>query len=381
MSAESSAVVPDRSRLSRAPEWLWPVSFAFVASRLMVFGVILLSRLQVPPGPFWRAGGLLSVLTQGEAARYLSVGQNQGWPEFSSHQPVSAFFPVFPLVLKLLSFAVGNTSLPAVLITNLCLFAAGILLYQLLRVEHADARIARMAVIFLMFTPASYFFSCAVPASLALLLAVASVFAAVKGRWVVACLCGLLLALTVSIGFCIMLPLLLEYVRQSRDAAGRQHRWLRREALLLSIFPLLLAAAVYIGHSRFHDPFALLHASGAGKRTVTSLLGMSDYFQGYASFYNWLFAGTILVSAVICIAGFFVKLRSSYLAFAGVLIVVCWWSRDLEAVRTLGFAFPLFTIMALLSARHGWLYETFLTCSMTLLALCTIVAANGFWVT
>lgn len=380
MSAESSPVVPDRGPLSTAPQWLWPVSFAFVTSRLMVFGVILLSRLQVPPGPFWRDGGLLSVLTQGEAAKYLAVGQNQGWPEFSSDQPVSAFFPVFPLVLKLLSFGFGNVGLPAVLIANLCLFAAGILLYQLLRMEYADARIARTAVIFLMFTPASYFFSCAVPASLALLLAMASALAAVNGRWVVACLCGLLLALTVRIGFCIILPLLLEYVRQSRDA-GRQHRWLRREALLLSIFPLLLAAAVYIGHSRFQDPFALLHASGVGKRTVTSLLRMSDYFEGYASFYNWLFAGTILISAALCIAGFFVRLRSCYLAFAGVLVVLCWWSRDLEAVRTLGLAFPLFTIMALLSARHGWLYETVLTCSMTLLALCTIVAANGFWVT
>lgn len=346
----------------------------------MVFGVILLSRLQVPPGPFWRAGGLLSVLTQGEAARYLSVAQNQGWPEFSSEQPVSAFFPVFPLLLKLLSFAVGNSSLPAVLIANLCLFAAGILLYYLVRVEHADARIARMAVIFLMFTPASYFFSCAVPASLALLLGVASVLTAVNGRWIIACLCGILLALTVRIGFWIIVPLLVEYVRQSREAAGRRHLWLRPEARLLSILPLLLAAAAYIGYSRFNDPFALLHASGVGTRTVTSLLRMSDYFKGYASFYNWLFAGTIVVSAVICIAGFFVKLRLSYVAFAAVLIAVCWWSRDLEAVRTLGFAFPLFTIMALLSARHGWLYETFLTCSMTLLALCTIVAANGFWI-
>ncbi|HSH37958.1 MAG TPA: hypothetical protein VK993_04160 [Chthoniobacterales bacterium] len=354
---------------------------AFVASRLMVGGVILLSRLQVPPGPFWRRGGLLSVLSGGEPASYLDDVQAGRWFDLGAGEPGDAFFPVFPVLLKLGALVFGDLALAGVVIANSCLLGAGLLLHQLLRLEYEDPRISRFAVVLLMFSPASYFFSCAVPDSTALLLAVASLLAAAKGRWVVACLCGMLLCATISLGYWIVVPLTLEFFRQSwNSGGGRWDRLLTRRTLLLVLVFAPLVAAVAVGSTRFDDSAALLRVSGTSAEVLASLLKMSAYFEGYAWFYELLFGGTLLAAEMLCMVGFVLKLRATYLAFAIVLTAACAWGGDLQAPRTLGLCFPLFTAMGLLSARFDWLYDALLVCSMMLLALCTIIAANGFWI-
>ncbi len=364
---------------SAAPVWkdAAVVVGAFIASRLMVCGVILLSRLQLPPGRFWHEGGLLSVLSGGDAADYLKAVPADGWVAFGAAEGTNGYFPVFPFLLKLASLVFTDGALAGVIVANLSLAAAGVLLHLLVRSEYGDPRVSRAAVMLLMFSPASYFFSCAVPDSTALMLAIAALFAAVKGRWFVACVCGILLCGTISAGFCIIVPLFVEYVRQHgrSGAAG-----LLRPATLLVIALLIpLIAAVAIGHTRFQDPFALLEVSATTDKVLRSLLKLSDYFKGYVAFYEWLFRGALFVTAILCVAGYLLRLRPSFLAFIIAVAAVCALSHDRQAPRTLALAFPLFAVTGVLSRRFDWMYDALLTCSMVLLALGTIAAANGFW--
>lgn len=353
---------------------------AFVASRLMVCGVILLSRLQVPPGPFFAHGGLLEVLSSGDAARYLNLVEMGPWFRSVASDPVQAFFPVFPMLVEMMAALLGNAALAGVVVANLSLLGAGLLLHRLVRLQFPDSpRTSEIAVMLLMFSPASYFFSSAVPDSTALLLAVGALLAAVQHRWAIASLCGLILCGTVNLGYWIIVPLVCEFLRQRAQPDARADRPGLTQALLLSLVLMPLAAATVFGYTRLGNAWALLRLSRGAELTVESLLQMSRYFEGYASFYEWVFRGTLLVAAGLCFAAYGLRLGKAQWAFPLALIVICFWSYDLQAARTLGLAFPLVTILAALSTRFEVFYESFLTCSMTLLALCTIVAANGFW--
>ena len=363
----------------RVPDGLVPVLIAFIGSRLMVCGVIVVSRLQLPPGHFYPRGGLLAVLGSGDAARYATLLQEGAW--FHSAAAEQLFFPVFPLLLEMTAALFGNVAVAGVLIANACLFGAGMLLYRLMRLEYpADPRISRTAVMLMMFSPASYFFTAGVPDSTALLLAIGSLLAAVQRRWLVACVCALLLCGTVNIGFWIIVPLTTEFVRQRSWPSAHDERPAAAKALLIGAVFLPVAAAIAFGSATLQDPWAILKVSRGAEATLASLLELSRHFEGHASFYEWIFRAVLIIGLGLCVAGYMMKVRITYLVFTLTVIIVCFAFHDLQAARTLGLAFPLYIIMAVLSRRFDALYEPLLTCSMTLLLICAMMAANGFWI-
>lgn len=381
MLADLPAAETSSRRTARAylPEGTATVLTAFVASRLMVFGVIVLSRLQVPQGHFSVPGGVLNVLSSGPAAAYVGMVQSGSWVPFAPGS-ATGFFPVFPVLLKVLALLFGNIALAGVVLSNAALLAAGMLLYRLLQTQYDDLRVSRTAVMLLMFTPASYFLTGAVPDATALALALGSMLAATRGRWIVASVCALLLCGTINAGYWIVVPLTFEYLRQGRSSGTGENRLLRRDFLPFALAFVPLAAALMFGLLNFNDPLALLKLSSGSEHRLDSILRLSHYFEGYASFCGWMFRGALLASTLLCVAGFLLKVRSGYVAFAVVLTAACFWSHDLQAPRTLTISFPLFAIMGVLAARFPALYEPLLTGSMVLLTLFTVVAANGFWI-
>jgi hypothetical protein len=65
---------------------------------------------------------------------------------------------------------------------------------------------------------------------------------------------------------------------------------------------------------------------------------------------------------------------------AAMLFYLAWGS--LEGLpRYVSVLFPLYLVLALSSLRWSWLYEPLLAFSIGLLALCTILFANGYQMT
>jgi hypothetical protein len=81
-------------------------------------------------------------------------------------------------------------------------------------------------------------------------------------------------------------------------------------------------------------------------------------------------------------AGFFLRLRATYLVYMAVSVpfYLVWGSLD-GLPRYLAIVFPLHLVLALLSVRWKWLYEPLLAFSIALLALCTIIFANAYQMT
>jgi hypothetical protein len=368
----------------RLPSWLasaaaWTL-LTFSVSRFVIFGLILASRTVIVRANFWRPGGLLDVLVQWDGGWYLSIIRH-GYNFSTERQSNMGFFPLYPLLAKIVSFIVPNIPLAAVLSANLCLIVAGYLLYRLVEIDY-PGRTARLAVLFFMFSPVSFFFSSAYTESTFLMLAIGSFVAARQRNWLLASLLGMGVAATRQVGFLIVVPLFVEHLQQNWKGGVSFRALLHPRILLLVLVPCGFGLFMLYGAARFHDPLAFIHATAVWGRKFTSPINAIANAMHYDEFYRWLFVGALVVALILFGVGVGLRLRLSYLTYVALMILLYISSNSLEAMpRSLSVLFPLFIIVALIATRIEWLYEPLLAGSVALLALCTILFANGHWMT
>ena len=360
---------------------LAPVALAFFASRLLVFGTMHLSRLEIIRGPLWRPGDWLAVLAHGDGAAWLEIARNLRLFGSAQLDPTISCFPVYPLIVALAGILLRDAAMAAVLISNLSLVACGCLLYRLVCFESGDAQVSRAAVFFLMFSPGAYFLSSATADAPFLLLAIGSLLAARTERWVLAGSLAVIGAATLNVGFLLGIPLLIEAALQLRRTQATRRAFTGIQVTFVALLGLQLIAALLIGARLFRDPLALLRLSADSTATLAQLINISNAFADNRSFWQFAFAGSVIVAALLCAAAVWMKLRASYVAFAASLLCACIVSYDFEAPRTLALAFPLSAAMAALTRKLEWTYEPTLLASAGLLSFVTVLVANGHWIT
>jgi hypothetical protein len=171
--------------------------------------------------------------------------------------PTIAFFPLYPLLIRLLlSFAAGNATIAALGISNLALLGAVLLMYDVL--AHEVGRVAAYrSVLLLLIFPTSFYLGAGYAEALALLLTAASVWALRRKRWWLAGAAGFLLALTRVPGVMVAPALACAYL-QFHDWKWRSLFRLPFLAVLLP--PLGLASFMVYQWSSFGTPFAFLLA-------------------------------------------------------------------------------------------------------------------------
>ncbi|HYZ14019.1 MAG TPA: mannosyltransferase family protein [Actinomycetota bacterium] len=177
----------------------------------------------------------------------------------------AAFFPLFPLVVRAVSFVAGGHPFGAALVvSNLAFLAALVVTYLLTDLEY-DERRARATVVLLAFFPTSFFFLMPYSESLFLLLAVAAFWFARRGSWVGAGIAGALAALTRSVGIALAPAIAIEALHQRAEGRGRA-------------WPGLLAAVATAGGTlaylgswelRAGDLLAPLHTQQSWERTFS----------------------------------------------------------------------------------------------------------------
>jgi Gpi18-like mannosyltransferase len=189
----------------------------------------------------------------------------------------AAFFPLFPLLERVVSLTLHrNVLYVGMLISNLAFLGTLILLYRFVETEF-DSDAARRTALYLAVFPTALFFFAAYNESLFLFLVLLSFYAMRGGRWWLAGLSGALAALTRSIGLLLLLLFLYEFVRQVwpriHSAWGEQQRWQMFKMLsglpAALLIPLGLGLYAYYLNQRFHDPLALLHAQAHWREGLT----------------------------------------------------------------------------------------------------------------
>jgi Gpi18-like mannosyltransferase len=132
----------------------------------------------------------------------------------------AAFFPLYPLAIRGLSFALGDHPLAAATIVSNAALWGGLVVTYLLTTSELSERIARTTVLLLCVFPTAHFFLMPYSESLFFLLSVTSLWGARRRRWVVAGAAGALAALTRGIGVAIAPALVIEALHQRGERRG-----------------------------------------------------------------------------------------------------------------------------------------------------------------
>ncbi len=129
----------------------------------------------------------------------------------------AAFFPLFPLSIRIVSVAIGGHPFAASLLVSNAAFAGALCVLYALTASERSEETARRAVLFMATFPTAFFFFAPYSESLFLLLAVTTFWGARSRRWGVAAAGGALAALTRNVGAVLALALAAEAIHRWRE--------------------------------------------------------------------------------------------------------------------------------------------------------------------
>ena len=281
----------ERGALADAWQAMW-------TSRLVVVALVVYTWLRLSPaqqlvrgaatttfGPRvahafdgWALQGLwrtfFEPLAVWDSVGYISIASG-GYA--SSPDAHTAFFPVYPLLVRavsLFSGSVGATIVAAYAVSLVALFAALYLLHRLTELELGRAA-ARPTILLVAFFPAAFILGAPYTESVFLLVSVAAVYAARRGRWAWAGALVALASATRNSGILLALPVAVLYLYGPRgDRAQppgprqglRPRHPLRRDAAWLLLAPAGLAAYMIYLSGNFGDALAWAHGQTAFDR-------------------------------------------------------------------------------------------------------------------
>jgi hypothetical protein len=187
----------------------------------------------------------------------------------------AGFLPLYPLLMRVLSPVLGGVG-AGFLISNLSLWCVLVLLYQLAFVSSGGAHSGRAAGLAacaaLLCHPMSLFLSAVYAESLFLLLSLASLLSARRGRFAAAAGAAALGAVTRPLGLLLAVPIALEWWDQRREAAddGRAARRPASLALLWTLaIPGALGTFMLYCWRVFGDPLAFAHRQSRWRGAVS----------------------------------------------------------------------------------------------------------------
>jgi hypothetical protein len=271
---------------------------------VVAFGYGPLRKAFDPPGVTrgfgWLGNLLAAPAARWDAAWYLVIAHYGYRPDLGIYTSSrTAFFPLYPLGLRTISWFGVPPVLAGVLLSVAALAGAlygihRLTTLELTRVAQASlagdrvSDAARLAVMLTAFAPMAFFFSAVYSESLYLALSVGLFWSARHGRWMWVGVLGALAGATRSTGLVLILPALMIYLygpREDRppDVTQMQRSRLypryrvRRDALWLGLLPVGVALyGAYLGLSG-GDPLAPLHAQNVwGRHFAGPYLGVWD---------------------------------------------------------------------------------------------------------
>ncbi|MEI6291927.1 MAG: mannosyltransferase family protein, partial [Chloroflexota bacterium] len=264
-------------------KWILLPIMAFVVSRLLIFCVGMIGDSSLPTeAGYWDANPnmpFISMWAKWDSQYYVDIAENGYWyrPEQQSNV---AFFPLYPLLMRLTARVVGDVALAGFLLSNVAFLGVLLFLYKLTELE-LDSDSAKRSVFYLALFPSSFFFSSVYPESLFLLLALATMYFARRHMWIWASLIGMFASATQNLGVLLWLLVMWEWLRVQGWSLKTLHKklsWINLmigfrqhwfDLFIIAIIPLGLIAYVYFLQRNFERPLAFLETQLAwGRQNV-----------------------------------------------------------------------------------------------------------------
>lgn len=253
---------------SRGAADAWPFVLAvFASSRALFLGVGALAAAFLPgaepAGSPLEPPGMLNYWAHWDGAWYSEIA-TEGYGE---RAPAStAFFPLYPMLVRLGAALGGGPALWGVLISLVATLFALYFLYATAEKLY-DRRVARATTLAFAFFPTAFFLNAVYTEALFLALTTGTVWAAyVRRDLLLAGILGALAAATRNLGVLLLIPLFLEWARGRREFGTPG-------LLALGLVPAGLVAYVVFLAGRFGDPLIFARQQGEyWGRTLTNPL-------------------------------------------------------------------------------------------------------------
>ncbi len=323
----------------------------------------------------------MNMFAKWDSLHYMFIAEN-GYVNEGDPANFIVFFPLYPVLVRLITFDFAYVNLSGLLVSNLFSVAAVVYLFKLAKLDYSDS-VAEKAVLFLCVFPTAYFLSAVFTESLFLAVVIASLYYARQGKWGFAGALGLLASLTRLAG-ALMLPVLaVEYFHQKGwkpKAADWRLLWVGLPVLGFVVYLLINYAVtggfftfMEIQRTHWYETFDPLAGLVQALNWPSHSTFPDSLTVGYAQV---AFAGLGLFMILI---GYFAKLRPSYqvyMLFNWMLAVsISFWISVPRYVLTL---FPMFIVLALASKKK---VVTFGITAVSLMGLLffTWLFASGAW--
>ena len=185
----------------------WKVALAALGLHwLAVIAAYCVMRATVPG-----TGTLFAMLetrftTAGDAPHYLFLA-TEGYQATGEQANLIVFYPLYPLLMRLLSFVTGNAAISGILISQVSFSAASVVLFRLIEKDHS-ARAAWLGTLLMVLYPFCVFTMGVFTEGLFLLLTLLTLSAIRERRYLAAGIFGFLAAFTRTQGMLLLAPAL-----------------------------------------------------------------------------------------------------------------------------------------------------------------------------
>ena len=361
----------------------------FAISRLGLFLVAYLSLILLPDTADIARARPENLFVDGwlrwDASWYAEIADNgyTNEPRSWQQQRDTAFFPMYPLLIRAARLVIGDTYLSGLLISNVAFLVALMVLYRLVS-DKFDSVVANRSIVLLAVNPFSFFFSAMYSESVFLLAVVCAFYFGERRRWVLAALCAAVAGATRMVGVLVVFGLTVLYLEfRSFDLSRVQPNilWLFLGLLGPASFMLFLAV-------KFGDPLQFVVSQdvpgwGASTNLWSAIMALQTLLPPgsiVAGTYSAMPIIHLLVCVVAVLLSVYAWRRQStayghWAVLTTILSLTLWRSMGRYAITV----FPLFTAAAALLEDERW-YSAVVYLSTLLLALLTVVFTHWYWV-
>lgn len=353
----------------------------WLASRIAVFGIGAVAVAALSNGPVGTLPGPLERWVRWDTDLFRKIAEHGygGYPDAYPDQGVEAFFPGFPLVLRVVHVVVPDGTAAGLLVSLVASAVACLALARLAELEGVDGR---RAVLLLVASPWAVFLAAGYSEALFLALALPGWLAARSGRWPLA---GLLVAATCTVritGAFLAVALVVQYLVVRRGRVRADVLWLALPGVALVGYAAYLRvltgdwlrwfAAQELGWERRltwpHEAF-LTTLAAARSDALAAPFVVSYWFEIVAVLLGLVLTGVLLH-----------RRRWAEATYVGLSVGALATSTFyLSVARSSLLWFPLYVLLAGAGARRPWVTGAYLAVAAPLMVLGVVAFTSGRW--
>lgn len=300
----------------------------------------------------------------------------------------AGFFPLYPILIKILSLFIGNYFIAAILISNTSFVVGLIFFHKLIKLDYPN-KIANQAIIFLLIFPTSFFFAAAYSESLFLALLMSCLYFTRKRMWFLASILGLLLSSTRIVGILILPVLFWEFYTLEKT----NFKNISLKLISLFLVPLGLLSYMIFNYIHWGNFMYFIKAQGmfSNNRSVDQVILFPQTLFRYSKIiatvpyqqYEWWIAlvelSLTFFVLTLLLFGFKQRMRISYLIFSILVLLLPISSGTLSGMpRYVLMTFPIYITIALF--KNKYLKITYFILCLFLLTILWTLFTKGYYV-